>query len=148
FTLLKAITALKLAEQVSRDHHVPAVAVFWIDAEDHDWEEVRSCTVFQEELKPDTVSLPPRPGADPVPVATIRLDHSVLAALDQIERLLPATEFRPTLLGALRQAYAPGVGMADAFGRWIEHVLGDRGLIVFDSSDPASKPLARRVFAH
>ena len=48
FTLLKALTALKLAEQVSRDHGVPAVAVFWIDAEDHDWEEVRSCTVFDE----------------------------------------------------------------------------------------------------
>src|SRR5438034_8290295 len=38
--------------------------------------------------------------------------------------------------------------MADAFGRRIEHVLGERGLIVFDSSDPASKPLVSRVFAH
>src|SRR5438093_13621779 len=37
--------------------------------------------------------------------------------------------------------------MADAFGRWIEHVLGDRGLIVYDSSDPASKPLASQIFA-
>src|SRR5207247_11013371 len=71
FTLLKALTALKLAEQVSRDHNVPAVAIFWIDAEDHDWEEIRSCTVFKENLTPDTVSLPPRPAADPVPVATI-----------------------------------------------------------------------------
>jgi len=25
---------------------VPAVAVFWIEAEDHDWDEVRSCTVL------------------------------------------------------------------------------------------------------
>ena len=39
FTLLKALTALKLADQVTRDHHVTAVAIFWIDAEDHDWEE-------------------------------------------------------------------------------------------------------------
>src|SRR5206468_3534409 len=37
FTLLKALTAMKLAEQVSRDHNVTAVPVFWIDAEDHDW---------------------------------------------------------------------------------------------------------------
>src|SRR5580765_258977 len=48
FTLLKALTAIKLAEQVSRDHHVSTVAVFWVDAEDHDWDEVRSCTVFDE----------------------------------------------------------------------------------------------------
>ncbi len=147
FTLLKALTALKLAEQVTRDTGVPAVAVFWIDAEDHDWEEVRSCTVFTENLTPETVSLPPRPGVDPVPVATIRLDESIHSPLAAIERVLPATEFRPSLVGALRRAYAPGVGMAEAFGRWIEHVLGDRGLIVYDSSDPASKPLASPVFA-
>jgi uncharacterized protein YllA (UPF0747 family) len=29
--------------------------------------------------------------------------------------------------------------MADAFGRWLETVLGPRGLIVFDASDPAAK---------
>ena len=37
--------------------------------------------------------------------------------------------------------------MADAFGRWLEEVLGDRGLVVYDSSDPASKPLVGKVFA-
>ncbi|MCU1383683.1 MAG: bacillithiol biosynthesis cysteine-adding enzyme BshC [Acidobacteria bacterium] len=147
FTLFKALTAIKLAEQVSRDHHVPAVAVFWIDAEDHDWEEVRSCTVFDEALTPRSVSLPARPGAEPAPVATITLDQTVLAALDEIEQLLPPTEFRAPLMESLRRAYAPGVGMADAFGRWMESVLGDRGLIVYDSSDAASKPLVSQVFA-
>ena len=37
--------------------------------------------------------------------------------------------------------------MVDAFGRWLERVLGDRGLIVYDSSDPDAKPIARDVFA-
>jgi bacillithiol synthase len=147
FTLLKAMTAIKLAEQVSRDHHLAAVAVFWIDAEDHDWEEVRSCTVFDETLAPRTVSLPARPGAEPAPVANVRLDDSIVAALADLEHLLPATEFRAALIDGLRRAYAPGTGMADAFGRWMESVLGDRGLIVYDSSDPASKPLVSQVFA-
>src|SRR6185503_14947792 len=93
FTLLKALTALKLADQVSKDHGVPAVAVFWIDAEDHDWEEVRSCTVYDADLTPRTIALPPRPGAEPVPVATVHLDDSVLAALDQLDQILPASDF-------------------------------------------------------
>lgn len=147
FTLLKALTALKLADQVSRDHHVPAVAVFWIDAEDHDWEEVRSCTVFAEQLAPERVALPARTAGDPSPVATVRLDASVDTALHDLERVLPPTEFRPSLLAQLRDIYKPGAGMADAFGRWLERVLGDRGLVVYDSSDPASKPLASEVFA-
>jgi bacillithiol synthase len=145
FTLLKALTALKLADQVSREHGVPAVAIFWIDAEDHDWDEVRSCTVFDPSLTPQQISLPPRSG-DPAPVATVRLDGSITTALEQLEATLADTEFRAPLLADLRRAYAVGAGMADAFGRWLETVLGNRGLIVYDSSDPAAKPIVSSVF--
>jgi bacillithiol synthase len=147
FTLLKALTALKLADQVSRDHNVPVVAIFWIDAEDHDWEEVRSCTVFDSNLDPQTVSLPARPNAGAAPVATIALDDSIHKALADLERVLPETPFSAELLSLLRRAYAPGAGMATAFGAWLEQVLGDRGLVVYCSSDPASKPLVSSVFA-
>jgi bacillithiol biosynthesis cysteine-adding enzyme BshC len=121
------------------------VAIFWIDAEDHDWDEVRSCTVFDPSLMPHAISLPPR-SVDPAPVATVRLDGSIAAALEQLEATLAETEFRDRLLDDLRRAYAPGAGMADAFGRWLETVLGDRGLIVYDSSDPAAKPIVSSVF--
>jgi bacillithiol biosynthesis cysteine-adding enzyme BshC len=36
--------------------------------------------------------------------------------------------------------------MADAFGRWLDQVLGPHGLIVFDASDPAAKPLVADLF--
>ncbi len=146
FTLLKALTALKLAANVTRDHDVPAVAVFWIDAEDHDWDEVRSCTVFGYHMGPHAISLPVRASAEHSPVATVHLDESIAAALNQLEQLLPATEFRESVLADLREIYQPGVGMAEAFGRWMERVLGERGLVVYDSSDRASKPLVRDVF--
>ena len=147
FTLLKALTALKLADQVSHEHNVPAVAVFWIDAEDHDWQEVRTCVVYDDQLATHQIALPPRTAADPAPVATVQLDESITAAFDELEQVLPATEFRAALTAQLRTIYAPGVGMADAFGRWLEHVLGHRGLIVYDAADPAAKPLASGVFA-
>ena len=146
FTLLKALTALKLASQVSRDHGVPAVAVFWMDAEDHDWEEIRSCTVFDSDLAPRTVSLPLRPGADPAPIGTVQLDDSILTALDELEHLLPKTDFRSWLMAGLRRAYPPGIGIAEAFGRWIEEMLGERGLVVYDSSDAAAKSIVSGIF--
>jgi bacillithiol biosynthesis cysteine-adding enzyme BshC len=147
FTLFKALTAIKLAEQVSRDHGVTAVAVFWTDAEDHDWNEVRSCTVLDETLAPRTVSLPARAAADHTPVAAVRLDASVDEALDALDRALPPTEFKAPLLADLREMYAPDRPMSDAFCRWMERVLGGRGLIVYDSSDPRTKPLVSGVFA-
>ena len=50
FTLLKAITAVATAARLEREHGVRAVAVFWIEAEDHDWDEVRTAAVFDAEF--------------------------------------------------------------------------------------------------
>ncbi len=147
FTLLKAITAIRLAAQVRADHGVPAVAIFWIDAEDHDWAEVKSCGVLDAELTPHAVSVGDPPGAHTRPVGTIALDSAADTALSDLERLLAPTEFTPALFDRLRAAYRSGAGTADAFGRWIETVLGELGLIVFDASDPAAKPLVAHLFA-
>ena len=146
YTLLKALTAIRLAERTAREHDVPAVAVFWVEAEDHDWDEIRSCTVFDAELTPRSVSLPARTGTPPTPAAAVTLDASVEDALTELTRTLPETEFRADLIDQLRTVYQPGTGMADAFARWLERVLGPRGLVVYDASDPAAKPLARGVF--
>jgi bacillithiol biosynthesis cysteine-adding enzyme BshC len=146
FTLLKALTAIKLAERVGREFDVPTVAVFWVEGEDHDWDEVRTCTVFDDAGSPTTVSLPAGP-MKAAPVASIPLDESIEQTMADIASALPVTEFKEQLVADLRQVYAPGIGMADAFGRWLERVLGPRGLIVYDASDPAGKPLAAPVFA-
>jgi bacillithiol biosynthesis cysteine-adding enzyme BshC len=147
FTLLKSLTALKLVEELRTKHGTPAVAVFWIDAEDHDWNEVSSCTVLDSDLRAKTITLPGPPGAGECPVASVRLDDGVLKAIQDLESALPATEFTPPLLALLADAYRPGRGMTEAFGRWLETTLGSRGLIIFDSSDPAAKPLVGPVFA-
>ena len=146
FTLLKALTAIELAQRLGAEHGIPAVAVFWIDAEDHDWDEVKSCGVLDGSLAHRTITIGNPPGAQVEPVARVRLDGSIGAALAELAATLPATEFTAPMLETLRTAYDPGVGMADAFGRWMESVLGPRGLIVFNSADPAAKPLAAGVF--
>jgi bacillithiol biosynthesis cysteine-adding enzyme BshC len=147
YTILKALTAIKLAEQVSREHGVTAVPVFWIESEDHDWDEVRSCTVLDADMTPKSVGLPARPGGNPVPVAAVKVDEHINAVITELEQILPPTEFRDALLDDLRTAYAPGIGMSDAFGRVLERALGDRGLVVYDASDPAAKPLVGDLFA-
>jgi bacillithiol biosynthesis cysteine-adding enzyme BshC len=146
FTLLKAITTMKLAAQVSKEHRVPVVPVFWIDAEDHDWPEVSGCTVLDSEFAPATVRLADLPGAGALPIARLTLNDAIQPALDQLSTDLPDSEFKTDILAALRAAYAPGRSMATAFGVWLEHVLGPHGLVVYDSSDPAAKLLARDVF--
>jgi bacillithiol biosynthesis cysteine-adding enzyme BshC len=146
FTLLKAITAIELARRIETEHGVPVVPVFWIDSEDHDWDEVASCTVLDGELAPRSVRLAHPGEADGRPVASVRLQDSVGQAVDELAAALTRTEFTADLVEQLRRYYAPGRGMSHAFGSWLESLLGPHGLIVFDSADPAAKPLVASLF--
>jgi bacillithiol synthase len=147
YTLLKAITAISLARRTEQQHGAPVVPVFWIDAEDHDWDEVAGCTVFDADYAVRSVRLPAPAGAGERSVAGVNLDDSITAALAELEAILPPTEFTPQLLANLRAAYRAGVGMSHAFGAWIETLLGPLGLVVYDSADPATKRDVSALFA-
>ena len=146
YTVLKAVTAIQLARHVEASLGVAAVPVFWVDAEDHDWDEIASCAVLDAQLEPRTVTLAAPDGAGERPIAALRLDDRVAEAIGELERTLDRGDFTRWTVDALRDAYRPGAGMADAFARLIEGLLGAHGLVVFDSSDASLKPLVADLF--
>ena len=145
YTLLKAISAIRLARRVEQTHGVPAVAVFWVDAEDHDLDEIRSCGVLDADQRLEHVSLSIA-AATGTPAAAVRLGDEVNAVVDALAVTLPQTDFTADLIADLRGAYATGRGLVDAFAVWLEQLLGDLGLVVFDPSDPAAKSLVAELF--
>jgi bacillithiol synthase len=147
FTLLKAVTAIRLAERIGRDHDVRAVPVFWIDAEDHDWDEVQGCTLLDAELRLRGIDAEPPPGAGERSVGGLVWQDGIRDAVEQLRSALPVTEHTPWLLDLIGRAYAPGITVADAFGRLLDGVLGPYGLVVFNAADPAAKPLLADVLA-
>lgn len=152
YTLLKALTAARLAADIEARHGVPCVTVFWDHGEDHDWAEVASTDVLDSELALHRLTVADGPGAGTRPVAHVPLPPDIDTVLDHLASILPATEFRDETMAMLRQAYRPGRGMAEAFGRLIDALLGPLGIVVFDGSDPAAKrwavPLFTRVLQH
>ena len=147
YTLLKAVSAIRLARRAERVFGVPGVAVFWIDAEDHDLDEIRTCGALDAEQTFTTVALATDAPAG-TPAAAVRLDRAIEPVLDALAAALPETDFTGEVLGDLRRAYASGRGLVAAFAHWLEHLLGEQGLVVFDAADPAAKPLAADLFAH
>lgn len=146
FTLLKALSTIALARRLAREYRTEVVPIFWIDAEDHDLDEVRVCNVLDRDLAPEPIALEidAPPGAS---VASVVLDASITRAVDQLRDTLTPSEFTADVLDALQAAYAPGVRLVDAFGRWLDRLLGPHGLVVFDASDPDAKPFVRALFA-
>lgn len=147
YTLLKAITTIQLAIRIEREHGVRTVPVFWVEAEDHDWAEVRSTMVLDAAQQPREITTPDLPGAGRVPVAQLVFDEGVSASIDELKAQLASTDFTPWLETTLRDAYRPGVAVGEAFARFLETVLGPYGLVVFESADPAAKPFVADLFA-
>lgn len=147
YTLLKALTAIQLAARVRDEQGVSAVAIFWVDAEDHDWEEVRSCAVLDQNLEYRSIALGVPEGAGERPVASIALDEDIERAISELEHALQPTEFTAEVIAALRDCYQPARGMSESFARWLERLLGHRGLVVFESADRTAKPFVAELFA-
>ena len=116
--LLKAVTAIRLAgAREPSSTRCLAVAIFWIDAEDHDWDEVKACGVLDRDLLYRSIALGTPPGAHELPVARVCLDDTTDSTIRELEAALQGTEFTAQVLDELRRAYRRGTGMAEAFGR-------------------------------
>ena len=70
--------------------------MFWVEAEDHDWDEVASVSVLDNELQRRTITLPPPPGAGHSPIGAITLGSEISGVIDELAAALPQTEFTAT----------------------------------------------------
>ena len=148
YVLLKAITAIQMARALERDHRVPAVPVFWVDAEDHDWAEISKAGILDEELSLRHITVRPVDGAGTRPAAALTFDAGIEDALRELEAALPASEFKAEVMTAVQRRYRPGAGVATAFAGFLDDLLGRHGLVVFESGDSTAKPLVATLFLH
>jgi bacillithiol biosynthesis cysteine-adding enzyme BshC len=146
FTLLKAVTAIQLARRISADHGVVAVPVFWVDGEDHDWDEVRIARVLSRDFVPAEVSLSAS-GPPDGPVAGRLLDETIGETLEELVTLLTPTEYTADLAQRLGRHYRTGASVATAFAGWMDELLGALGLVVFEAADADTKPAVASLFA-
>jgi bacillithiol biosynthesis cysteine-adding enzyme BshC len=147
YTVLKAVSAIQLARRIQREHDVPVVPIFWVDAEDHDWEEIRTALTLDADFAVREVSLAEPPGAGEQPVGSLVLDAGVSETLAALNAVLARTEFTTELMTVLERRYRPGATVGSAFAGWIDDLLGRHGLVVFEASERAAKPIVADVFA-
>jgi bacillithiol biosynthesis cysteine-adding enzyme BshC len=152
YTLLKALTAAKLAADVEAQFGVPVVTVFWDHGEDHDWAEIASADVLDNDLQLQRITVADGEGAGRRPVGRVPLPDDIARAIDDLGRALPTTDFTAETVGILRDCYRSGSTMAEAFGQLMDRLLGPLGIVVFDGGDPAAKrwgaDVFRRVLMH
>jgi bacillithiol biosynthesis cysteine-adding enzyme BshC len=146
YTLYKAITAVELARYATSILGHPVVALFWMDADDHDFDEVRDARLLNPSNQLFTVSYHPTEIQDHVPVGSLRLEPSIEEPLSQLDELLSPTEFKPEVLGQLKETYAPGRTLSEAFGSWLLRMTRGSGLAVVNPASAELKSVAAPLF--
>jgi bacillithiol synthase len=141
FTITKMVTAARFAAALEAAGE-PAVAVFWVATEDHDYAEVAAATVLTNE-GPRTLDLGPDP--EPlVPVGMRTLGPEIAGVLQGLAAAAPGN-LGADWVATLGRWYRPDARFGEAFCRLLAHLLGPRCPLLLDAMLPALK-LAERPF--
>ncbi len=145
YTVYKALSAVKLARCLA-ERGTPAVAVFWMATEDHDWPEVQRAETIACDGRLASAEVPDHLHKDGQPVGGVKLDESVDEAVARLLGVLPTSAFTPDLEALVRDSYRPGRTYGEAFARMMTGLMGRYGLVLLDPSDARLKALAAPLY--
>src|SRR6266849_5142293 len=125
YTIYKALTATRLARELSA-RGIPAVPVFWLATEDHDFAEVNHVWTFDKGQQPVRLKVePPRETNGETngrhrPVGGMVIDRP---PLDELKRSLAGFLHADEVAAAVEEAYRPGVTMGAGFRALLAKLL-------------------------
>lgn len=148
YTIWKAVGAVRAAARLEEANPGRAVVpVFWIEGEDHDFDEVRSVGLL--ERSGDFRSLAYDDGDEAARrVADRRVDPAAWKAFrDDLLELLGSTDFTDELVGLIDDSWgADGVTLVDGFARFLYRLLGEETpLVLLSATSPKLRALASEI---
>jgi len=146
FTIYKALTAIKLAEQLT-SAGITAVPVFWAATEDHDLDEVAKACFIGQDAGLVEIEYRPQQYVKNSPVGNIPVDGSIDAAVRDLFESLSATEFSAEVRQSIEDAWHEDTDFGKAFQTELAGLLRKHGLIFIDPMAQGIKELAAPIHA-
>jgi bacillithiol biosynthesis cysteine-adding enzyme BshC len=150
YTIYKTLTTLKLVDYLStRFPEYLFVPVFWLEGEDHDYEEVSSISLVNTSNEVATFEYQMRAPSNETnlgAVGKIEFDDGIVQLFGAIDQSLIQTEFKPKVLDLFRTAYQKGMSFNRAFAHLMNVLLENSGLVFLDPNDVEAKRLLAPLF--
>jgi bacillithiol synthase len=140
YSILKALTAIKLAEQETRKGK-ETVAIFWLATEDHDLDEVSFAQVLDREHQLRKLKLPIK--SDERRVGDVELPSTIPGLTAQLREIFGESE----VLSLLARCYASGTTFGDAYARFFAALFQPFGLILIDNRDARLHQIGGPIFS-
>ena len=134
YTVYKALTAARLAEDL-KISGIPAVPIFWMATEDHDFAEVDHVWIFDAKHHPVELrtEAPTEWQGTPRPAGTFRVDVPPIA---ELRKALAGFPYGEEMAAAVSDSYTAGSTMGAGFRTLLSKLLGGIGMLVVDPLDP------------
>jgi len=150
YTFYKIITAIKLSVHLNeRYDNYYFVPLFWMESDDHDFNEVNSFNILNDANDLVTISYKKNIEEDELreSVGSILFDDSINDVFTKLEAELRNTEFKSSLLDKLKQFYATGKTFKQSFRELLFNIFDKYGLLIFDPQNGEVKKLLKPLFS-
>lgn len=149
YTLYKTITTIKLCENLKKDFpDKNFIPLFWLEADDHDFEEVRSAKIVNNNNELESIFYDD--GLDEElnrgSVGKIKFNENIHNTLNDLKEKLRENDFREELLDLLAANYTENKTFKEAFADLMFNLFDEYGLIIFDPQDKEVKNILRPIF--
>jgi len=141
YTVYKALTAIKVAEQLT-ERGIDAVPIFWAATEDHDLEEVSWASVIGFDDEVAKVRYLGKPSVEALPVGLVELDDSIIGTTHEIIAAIRASD---KIREMVERMWKPGATFGEAFLRQIAEMFAPFGLVLADPMNPNLRKLSSPV---
>lgn len=149
YTIYKTITAIKFCKKLKEDYpEFNFVPIFWLEGDDHDYDEVRTISLLNNENILTDISY--NDGLEEETnrgsIGKLKFNENINLVFEELQKTLRETEFKASLIDFLKTIYSPGKTFLESFSELLFNLFDQHGLIIFNPIDDEVKKLLTPIF--
>lgn len=143
------MTAIKLCTKLKEafvDYNF--VPVFWMEADDHDFEEVNAVNIFNNEMTIKSISYINEidDNFESGSVGNVIFDSRIETLIEKLKQELRDSDFNNELIESIGKFYKNGKSFKESFKELLMYFFDELGLVIFDPQDVEYKKLLIPIF--
>ncbi|MFC1724383.1 bacillithiol biosynthesis cysteine-adding enzyme BshC [candidate division KSB1 bacterium] len=144
YTLYKILTAVKLSEFIKVKYKIQTVVIFWVESDDHDFDEISKVSIFNNSNEP--VNFKAKRPYEGLSVGQISIKNEIKEVLKILNDSIPDSEFKNEIIEIINSSYVHNERYSAAFSKFLLKILNCFEILVFDPNKKEVKNSTKEFF--
>jgi len=150
YAFYKAASAVAAARKLEQESGIRCIPIFWLQTEDHDYQEINHCDVVDPGSGPLRLLLTEEqtdPAQARASVKHRQIGPGIQSQLSKLEETLGRLPHAAQMLSLLRQEYRPDRSLCEAFAGAMAALFAEEGLILLDPREQSVAALLGKAYS-